>query len=141
MYRSDAAPFDGILVTAFRGRVFGINRTNGAIVWAHETGGQSEIEIAIIDSTVIAVESRSLTFLDYATGRVYKQVALAGEYPWRPVMLIDKGHIYIARSGELTCYSASGDTLWHQPFTGQGFGELALALPGQARQADSRGNK
>lgn len=51
-------------------------------------------------------------------------------------MLIDGPHIFAARAGEISCYSTGGDWLWTQPLKGEGLGDMSLALPGNARQAD-----
>lgn len=143
MYRADAAPNRSLLITAFNSTVFGVDRQTGQIVW-HRSVAQtpSTIELAIMENVVVAIASRSITFLDYATGMIHKATPVVGEYLGaRPVCLIDGPHIYVGANGELSCYTSRGDLVWVQPFTGHGFGSLALGLPGNIRQADSVGSR
>jgi len=99
------------------------------------------VELAVFDNVVVAVNGFVLVFLAYRTGQLHKQVKLAGQPSTRAVMLIDGHHVYVANNGEVSCYSSSGDLVWLQPFKGFGFGAVALALPGNARQADSVGSR
>jgi outer membrane protein assembly factor BamB len=142
MYRADSREDRSILVAAFNGKVFGLDRASGVPRWAvnvEEHGG--EVELAVDADVVVACTHTRLTFIRYATGEILRLVELVGEYPSRPLMLIDGGQILIARHGEVSCYALSGDALWLQPFTGHGFGSVALGLPGQVRQADDTGAK
>ncbi len=141
MYRASSAEDRSVLVTAFGGKIFGIDRATGAPRWSHQLDGQGELELLVDGGMVIAVSHTRLTFLRYDNGQVVKQVPLLGTYASRPIMMVDGGQIFIARNGELACYTLAGDPVWIQPFTGHGFGNMALALPGNARQADDTGAK
>ena len=37
--------------------------------------------------------------------------------------------------------NCQGQRVWHQPFKGRGLGSMALAFPGNVRQADDVGGK
>lgn len=143
MYRAEAGPDRSILITAFNNKVFGIDRTTGNILWLTELGRGygPTVEIAIIDHVVVAVCGESLAFIDYRSGGTLKEVKLAGDPANRPTMLIDGQHVYIATHGELGCYTPAGDLVWFQPFKGHGYGNIALGLPGNIRQADSIGSR
>ena len=54
---------------------------------------------------------------------------------------MDGEQLFIGNSGAVACYSRSGDFLWEQYFTGEGFGEPALGFPGNVRQADDKGTR
>jgi len=56
-------------------------------------------------------------------------------------MMIDGGQIFIARNGEVACYTLAGDAVWVQSFQGMGFGSVALGVPGAVRQADDTGSQ
>lgn len=56
-------------------------------------------------------------------------------------MLVDGGHVYVARGGEVTCFTTQGQVVWFNPFKGKGTGSIALGLPGNVRQADDIGSK
>lgn len=141
MYRANIASDRGVLLSAFGGKLFGLDRMTGHSRWAVELEGGSEVELAVEGDTVIACTWRRLTFIRYSDGQVLKQITLAGEYPYRPVMLVDDGQIFVARNGEVSCYTLQGDLIWLQPFKGLGLGAVALALPGNVRQADGVGSR
>ncbi|MDB4931495.1 MAG: hypothetical protein JWM10_3979 [Myxococcaceae bacterium] len=142
MYRSSAQVDRSILVSAFGGKVFALHRDTGTVAWSAEVEvGGGEVELAIEGDVVIACTRRRLALLGYLTGETIAWVALVGEHERRPTMLIDQGQIIVARNGEVACYSIAGKRLWLQPFEGMGFGSVALALPGNVRQADDIGQR
>jgi outer membrane protein assembly factor BamB len=140
MYRDNARP--ALLVTAFKNKVFGLDRDTGEVRWrvAIEDFAANAVELAIDETTVIACSSFNLVFIDYATGAVRKRVtrhdAAKGV---RPVMVLADGHLYIGGSGELTCYTSEGEHRWDQGFKGEGYGTVTLGLPHLVRQADEKG--
>jgi putative pyrroloquinoline-quinone binding quinoprotein len=139
MYRSAPTP---LLVVAFAEKVFGIDRETGEIRWRVliDALPRKTVELAVDDDVVIAVSGSALAFIDYATGDVRKHVLRKDVAKTaRPVMLLDERHLYIGGTGELACYTRSGDLVWEQPFKDQGFGEIALGIPGRVRQADETG--
>lgn len=142
MYRTSAAANRSILVSAFSGKVFGLDRATGAIAWSAEIesyGG--EVELAIDGDVVIACSRDRLALFDYLTGRSIAYVRLVGEHARRPTMVVDQGQILVARNGEIACYATNGEAVWLQKFEGMGFGSVALGLPGNVRQADDVGAK
>ncbi len=136
MYQQTADEDRSILVTAFNGKVFGVDRATGQVRWKFPGPKHGEIELAVGSGVVVACAAKQLAFIEYATGRPLRVVDLVGEFPTRTVMLIDGPHIFAARAGEISCYSTGGDWLWTQPLKGEGLGDMSLALPGNARQAD-----
>jgi outer membrane protein assembly factor BamB len=129
-------------VSAFASKLLALDRSTGAIVWKTPLDvGTQEVEIAVGGGLVVAATHTKLAFVEYASGKLVKVVERAGEYRGRATMLIDGPHIYVGGSGEVACYSQAGDLLWLQPFTGEGFGSMALGLPGNVRQADDVGSK
>jgi len=142
MYRQNEAEDRSILVTAFGGKIFGLERSSGKVVWSAElqtSGG--EVEIVIEAGVVVACTYQRLALFDYRTGRALAYVALVGEYAGRPTMVVDQGQVFIARNGEIACYTMAGQPVWLQPFKGMGLGSVALGLPGNVRQADDVGSK
>ena len=140
MYRASSSEDRSILVSAFNGKVFGLDRATGQPRWSinlHAHGG--EVELAVQDGMVVACTPSLLTFIRYDNGQVVKQVPLVGAYPRRPIMMIDGRQIFVARNGEVACYTLGGDPLWVQPFDGMGMGSVALGFPGAVRQADDSG--
>lgn len=100
-----------------------------------------EVEIAIEGGVIVACTRSVLTFIRYDDGQVMNSVALVGAHPRQPIMVIDGGQIFVARNGEVACYTLAGDPVWVQPFGGMGFGSVALGFPGVLRQADDAGSK
>jgi outer membrane protein assembly factor BamB len=136
MYRDSSEEDRSILVAAFNGKVFGIDRATGQVRWKFTGLTHGVIELAVGLGVVVACGMQELAFIEMASGRSLRMVHLVGEYASRPIMLIDGPHIFVARGGEIGCYTTGGDWLWSQPFTGEGLGRMSLALPGNARQAD-----
>lgn len=139
MYRESAEEDRSILVTAFNGKVFGIDRATGQVRWKFAGPSHGEVELVVGSGVVVACGTKQLCFIELATGRPLRVVELVGQFAQRPIMLIDGPHIFVARAGEIGCYTTSGDWLWAQPLTGEGMGHMSLALPGNARQADQTG--
>lgn len=139
MYRQDASPDRSVLVTAFLGQVIGLDRATGELRWETKVIGGGDIELAIGDGVVIAVGRTHLAFLDYLTGAVYATVPIAGGGGGRPSMVVDGGFIYVGILGEISCYTLQGRFVWLQPLKGRGADHVALGLPGNVRQVDTRG--
>jgi outer membrane protein assembly factor BamB len=144
MLPQPAAQDRTVLVVAFRGWVFGLERATGQVRWEtllEDLSCEAETEIWIGDDVVIAASVNRLSFIAYATGQLYASVPLAGSYLGRPTMLVDEGHVYIGGSGQLACYTMGGQLAWLEPFKGKGGGSVALGLPGNTRQADDAGRQ
>lgn len=143
MYREAGATNRDLLITAFAGKVFALERANGAVRW-HQVIGEAPfvIDLHIGATVVLAVTGSLLVFIDYASGTILRKVEQVGEHrAERPQVLIDGEHLFVARNGEVVCYTAGGDHVWTQPFRGQGFGNIALGFPNNVRQADDRGTR
>jgi len=141
MMRTSSAPDRSVLVVSFGVKVFGIDRWTGAPRWEVDLGVHGEADLHIVADVVIAVTSSDILFLDYRSGGVHAKVNLGVEYERRPTSIVDEGHVYVGTNGELVCFTLQGHRVWHQPFTGKGVGSMALALPGNVRQADDVGSK
>jgi len=135
MYRSSAAEDRSLLIVAFSGQVFALDRATGARRWEQKVGSASTVELHVEGGVVIAATSSCLAFLDYLTGVPHRLVDLrpAG----RPTLLVDGGHLYLGASGEVTCFTLRGDQVWSDGFSGRGLGAVALGVPGSVRQGDA----
>lgn len=138
MHRTSA---NEILVTAFNGRVFGVESATGRIRWEQNLEYPAEVELAIEDGVVIAASPRKLAFIDLASGHLHAVVGIPGDYPGRPTMVVAGGFLYIGRDGSVTCMTTRGQPVWTQGFEGKGLGSVALGFAGNLRQADDRGAK
>ena len=141
MMRTSSAPDRSVLVVSFASKVFGLDRWTGAPRWEVDLAGYGEADLHIVAEVVIAVTSSHVVFLDYRSGGVHAKVSLGVNYERRPTSIVDEGHLYVGANGELVCFTLQGQRVWHQPFTGKGMGSMALALPGNVRQADDAGAK
>jgi len=138
MYRMDASADRSILIVAYSAQVFGIDRMNGQIVWHQRISHTGMVvEFAIVEQVVVALCGDKLLFLDYRSGHLHKAVTLPASTA-RPTMLVDGQQVVIAVDGKVLCYTTTGDHVWLQPFTGHGYGTIAVGLPGNIRQADYR---
>lgn len=136
MYRRDAAPDRSLLISAFSGQVFALDRATGAIRWEANLGDYSAVEIFLAEGVVVVATLKHLAFFDYLTGSLHRTVELPS-HAGRSTMLVDGEHIYVGGSGAVACYTLRGDHVWSQPFKGKGHGDVALGLPGNVRQADA----
>ena len=131
-----------VLVTAFQGRVYGLESTTGAIRWEREvTPVKDEVEIAIEDGVVIAACYSRVAFIDLATGHEHASILIPGEYSARCTMVVQGGHLYIGRRGTVSCMTLRGQPVWTQPFTDEGVGSVALGFAGNVRQGDDVGGR
>jgi len=137
-----------LLVSAFKAKVFAVDRTTGQIVWKVKLGGaftmSDIVELAIDDAVVIACTAKILAFIDYLTGKTIRLIEredVAVSTGGRPTMVIDNHHIFIAGFGTLACYSTQGELVWEQKFSGEGYGRAAIGFPGKVRQADDPGGQ
>jgi outer membrane protein assembly factor BamB len=131
MYR-EAAPDRSLLIVAFSGQVFAVDRATGIVRWEVTTVHANAVEIFLTETVVIAATTGHLLFIDYLTGALHATVPLR-----RATMLFEGEHIYVGDTGEASCYTLRGDLVWSQHFKGKGQGDVALGLPGNVRQADA----
>ncbi len=138
MYREQASEGAPLWVVAFNGKVFGIEPASGAIRWRvglSDLGGP--VELMIDRDLIVAIDMRTIAFIDYPSGTVRKFVdrddlAKTG----RAVALADGPHLLIGGTGEVACYTRDGEFVWDQGFTGEGYGAVSFGVPGRVRQAD-----
>lgn len=137
MYGRPAQPNE-LLIVAFPDIIVGVDPRTGQRVWVYrDTSIQAPVaRIAIGTQVVIIGAGTVLTSLQYSTGAVL----------WRietkiPVdtMLVRPDAIYIASTGEVACYSHSGQFMWHDGYRGFGDGRIALGFPGHVADADVDG--
>jgi outer membrane protein assembly factor BamB len=138
MYREHSETDRDLLIAAFGGKLFALERATGRVRWeVILTPPCNVVDLHIGRTIVLAVTGRHLTFVDYATGAVRRVVEQAGEHLTnRPSVLIDGAQIFIGSNGEVCCYTQDGDLVWVQPFAGKGFGGVALGFPDNVRQVD-----
>jgi outer membrane protein assembly factor BamB len=137
MYRSSAEPNRTLLVVAFRGKLFALERTTGRRVWRLEidsTTHETPIDLVVGDNVVVACSVNKLSFVEYATGRLLGFVQR--EESGRPTMLIDGEQLIVGAYGAVACYTLTGQLLWRDGFSGEGYGAVAIGFPGNVRQAD-----
>ncbi|MEZ4225795.1 MAG: PQQ-binding-like beta-propeller repeat protein [Polyangiaceae bacterium] len=139
MYRSSHKKNRAVLVVTFNGRIAGVDRHDGRILWEY-TLGHGLIEVVVDGDRCYAATMSRLHCLAYPGGTHLGSAALPGGYPRRPTMLIDGDQIFVATNGELACFSRDLQLRWFNPFPGRGLGSMALALPDNARQADDPGS-
>ncbi|MFO0597153.1 MAG: hypothetical protein U0228_17700 [Myxococcaceae bacterium] len=134
-----------LLITAFGGKVFGVDRHTGAIAWrfAFSEYNGSTVELFFpTPDRVLAVTSNYLGVLERATGAVIKQLERKDKAAnHRPVAILDGRQLIIGSQGTLACYSLDLELQWDQQFKGEGTAPTALGFPGNVRQADDRGAK
>ena len=139
MYREQAQVGAPLWIVAFNGKVFALERLTGKIVWRLEmTFSGGCVELVMDRDLVVACDTERMAFINYADGNVRrvvdrKDVARRS----RPVVLVDEGHLLVGGSGEVACYTRDGELLWDEGFAGDGYGSVALGVPGNVRQADA----
>jgi outer membrane protein assembly factor BamB len=131
-----------VLVVGLNGRVFGMSRTSGEILWENglEGGGYGEVALAIGYGVVIASASGRMVFcLDYLTGKTrWEQTTSAHG---RASIVIEPDIIICSKNGYTDAFDPRGTMLWSQPLSGKGTGSIALGFPGNVIQADDAGTR
>jgi len=140
MYRQDASVDRSILVVAFNGRVYGVDRATGVRRWEGPELEASELHLEVTEGIVVVSKRGMVVLLDYASGALLTAIQVPGEVAAaRATVLVAAPYVYIGADGELFCYSMRGERIWHDPFRGKGHGRIALALPGDASVSDDGG--
>lgn len=137
MYRENAGTDRSLLVAAFGGQVYGIERGSGETRWEFEIDDGGHVEIHVEGPIVIAATHSRIVFLEYATGEEIRGGDLPGDPRGRPTMIVDEDNVYVARDGEIICYGLGGKAKWRRSFTGGRPGSVALGFPGFTRQSDA----
>ena len=137
MYRDNAATDRSILVLAFGGQVYGIDRTSGDTRWEVAIDDGGHVEIYVEGHIVIAATHSRIVFLEYATGEEIRGGDLPGLTQGRPTMIVDEENVYVARDGEVVCYGLGGKAKWRRTFSNAIASSVALGFPGIMRQSDA----
>lgn len=142
MYR-EAPVVAPILVVAFGGKVFGVSRRTGEIEWRVKMSPTfAPAELLVDEELVVACDPEVIVFIDYHTGAIRKYVHRTDTAAnARSIMLLDDSHVFIGGTGNVACYTRDGERVWDQGFPGEGYGAVALGLPGKVRQADDAGSR
>jgi outer membrane protein assembly factor BamB len=136
VYRQPVETFP-LVFAAFNGHVFGMHRDTGERVWTAEVGGGDVVRLAASAECVYALAKypNQLWCLEALTGRRIWSVPTKGE-----TLLVHEDRVFVGGAGELWCHAAHGGApLWRDGFKGMGDGEVAIAVPGLASQADRSG--
>lgn len=131
-----------ILIVGINGQVLGIDVASGAVKWEDglKGGGYGEVALAATDRHVFASALAAMLFcFDYATGRLlWKEETSASG---RASVVVQDERVYVAKGGEINCFTFEGRRLWAQPLPGRGLGSVSIGFPGNIVQADDRGAK
>ena len=126
---------------AFGRQIFGLDPSDGRVVWEHPLQGSGNVEFVIAHERVFAVTSSYLHTFHYPTGNPITALALPGRFKGRPNVVLERGHLYLGTSGEVTCFDLDGRALWVQSFKGKGVARVTLGFPGNVRQSDDIGGQ
>ncbi|HEX7602207.1 MAG TPA: PQQ-binding-like beta-propeller repeat protein [Polyangiaceae bacterium] len=127
-----------VLVSAFNGRVFGLDVETGATLWEQEipSNGNGAIALQVTATAVYAAASGTLMAFRYPTG---EKLWSADTADYGATLLVEGDKILVgAAAGEIACFTTTGERLWNNGFKGKGQGPVALATPNGAVQADSK---
>jgi outer membrane protein assembly factor BamB len=135
-YRS-SDPISELVFVAFNGRIFAMDGVTGERKWVHDFDVRRSVRLVVRDDRIIALALRArLSCLDAAGGRV----AWTTEQMDGDTLLVDGNRVFIGGGGEVQCLDATtGKLLWRDGFEGMGLGQVAIAVAGQAAQADETG--
>lgn len=131
-----------ILIVGINGRVIGIDTASGQPRWEDglKGGGYGEVALAATDRLVFASATGAMLFcFEYATGQlVWKSETTSSG---RASVVVQDERVYVAKGGEIDCFTFEGRRVWAQGLPGRGLGSIALGFPGNIVQADDRGAK
>jgi len=142
-----------VIVTAFYGDVVGHDAANGRRLFVHAVGERKAlggfariivkaIELLVTDTRIFAVAAGSVHCFEYPSGRPIGVATLTGDQTsLRPTMLLSNDRILIGLGSLLHCLDLNGTVLWTAPAYGENllYGNMAIAVPGDARQQDVEG--
>jgi outer membrane protein assembly factor BamB len=135
---------DELICAAFGGKMFGVDRDTGQIRWNVDFSewNSAIVELVLTPERAFAFSPHYFVIVNRRTGEVIRKIHRKDEaVGQRPVVLHDRDRFFIGGMGAVACYSSDGEFLWQQPFKGKGYGEMALGVPGNVRQADDRGSR
>ncbi|MGK3994318.1 outer membrane protein assembly factor BamB family protein [Sorangium sp. So ce1024] len=136
-YRATAAK--PVLVAAFLDQIFGVDPATGSVLWEHRLEGMrhSSTALVITPEAVYAATFSSVACLRYPTGELLWEAKTAVQ--GRATLLLEGDRLFVAKLGEIECFSLAGTSLWHNRFKGKGMGPVALGVPDNVVQSDDTG--
>jgi len=139
-YREEPGGSRGLLIIALNGEIAALSRKTGEVEWRRRiaSGGWGAVAVAFDGEAVLAsAHSDQLYCMAYRTGEVLWQRPTKVSFG-RASIVIEDGMVYVARGGEVECFTREGEQRWHQPLKGMGVGATALGFPDNLVQADER---
>jgi hypothetical protein len=143
-YREQEIPPEAdrsVLVVGLNGKVFGIHRDTGELVWTNKMpgGGMEEVFIALrYGVLVVSASGKRIFRLDYYTGKTLWEVTTTAS--GRATIVVEHDCIVVAKGGYIDCFEHEGKRRWKQPLKGMGLGRVAMGFPGNVAQADDPGS-
>ncbi|WP_437785617.1 outer membrane protein assembly factor BamB family protein [Sorangium sp. So ce1097] len=136
-YRTTAAK--PVLVAAFLDQIFGVDPATGSVLWEHKLEGMrhSSTALVITPEAVYAAPFSSVACLRYPTGELLWETKTAMQ--GRATLLLEGDRLFVAKLGEIECFSLTGKSLWHNQFKGKGMGPVTLGVPDNVIQSDDTG--
>jgi outer membrane protein assembly factor BamB len=138
MYRNEPAPAP-LAIVAWNRNILALERMTGRRVWTFAEDATWS-QIGVTNERVVALDGSSsprMVCLAYATGA--KLWEAPSKLSPADTLLIDGETILLSGSGEMACHSlADGRLLWHDPFTGMGFGRVSFGFPFNVADRDRR---
>lgn len=131
-----------ILIVGIGGQVVGIDATSGRVQWEDglKGGGYGEVALAATSRYVFASATGAMLFcFNYTTGALLWKTETSAM--GRATIVVQDERVYVAKGGEINCFTFDGRRLWSQELPGRGLGSIALGFPGNIVQADDRGSK
>jgi outer membrane protein assembly factor BamB len=127
-----------LVVTAFKSNVIATDIASGERVWTYEAAPTALLRIEIASGKVFLLGTE-LACLEHETGRALWRTAVPSACRWGTLLVVGEA-VVVGGAGEIACFdAATGAARWHDKFAGLGRGDVALAIPGHAAQADTRG--
>lgn len=132
-----------IAVVGIHGKVVGLARKTGAIVWENGLagGGYGEVFLVVTGGQVFASAlGRRLFCLDYRTGAMLWESETSGA--GRASIVVEDDLVLVSKGGQVDCFERDGsEHLWTQPLKGKSVGRAALGFPDNVAQADDPGGQ
>ncbi|WP_438010758.1 PQQ-binding-like beta-propeller repeat protein [Sorangium sp. So ce321] len=135
-YRTTAAA--PVLVAAFLGRIFGVDPVTGRVLWEHKqdgAAGNSSTSLLVTPAAIYSATFSSVACLRYPTGELLWQSQTA-QVHGRATLLLEGDRLFVAKGGEIQCFSLTGQSLWYNRFKGKGIGAVAMGVPDNTAQSD-----
>src|SRR5262245_43390866 len=93
-----------VVVTAFSGRIFGLDRGTGQVVWEHELDTSSNpISLLITEDAIYAATFHNLACLQYPSGEQAWSVPTRTR--GRATLLLEGDRLLVGKMGEVECFT------------------------------------